>query len=517
MTTLIADRLDQVFSTPAAAHCWHRLHEALPVDAEHSEYREAVARVHAYAPPNSESRFLRATFLHGLTNRDEYLGVAALAAKEIAPAGMERLFALLLHAWARALRYSRDRSRFYSSMAAVGTPELLRLIGRELEGLVAKPPPPRPVGALRRVAVVTSHVSGIDHAPTATTLRNIGLLRDAGIEAELFTPQECNFADMSLFLGTKSGVLGGRLDTASWGALIRGTLRAHIGEPDRSLIRRWIRGLSMIDAFDPDVVLFAGFISPLPYLLYPRRPLVGFSVHSLPPIIPCDVWLAPDAEPEGVRPSFWGDTLPRPLAHGHPFRVFVKPAGTAISREELKLPAKACVLISIGERLASEVSRQWGSAMLEFLGRHPDVHWLLVGGKGDRPPALAGGPTDRIRILPHHSNVRAICRCTDVFVNPPRMGGGFSVATAMAEGVPVVAYADSDGGDKLGPLACRGDAAYFETLAALVGSADLRQSRGAALQQRFFSQLDIDQGGPSLRAACEKAIVRFNERNGAAV
>ena len=39
MTTLIADRLDQVFSTPAAAHCWHRLHEALPADAEQSEYR----------------------------------------------------------------------------------------------------------------------------------------------------------------------------------------------------------------------------------------------------------------------------------------------------------------------------------------------------------------------------------------------------------------------------------------------------------------------------------------------
>lgn len=513
MASLTLDRLDQVFSAPSAVHCWHRLHAARPKDTDHTEYREVVARLHAYVPPNPESRFLQATFLHSLTHRQEYLGAAAVAAREILPLGIERLHALLLNTWAHALSFSHDRSSFCSVMTAVEPPELLRLMSRDLERYAAAKSSPRQVGALRRAAIVTSHVNGIDHAPTATALKNAGLLREAGIEAELFAMQELNFTDMPQFLGGNNGISGGTLDPDSWLPLVRGSLNVHIADPAHSLIQRWIWSLSQIDAFDPDIVLFIGFFSPLPYLIYPRRPLIGLSVHSLPPIIPSDVWLTHDPNLAGPRHSPWSDSFPPLLAHTHPFRIFVKPAGSSAHRDELKLPADACVLLTLGELLPVEISRPWGAAMLEFLDRHPDVHWLLVGGDGILPPALASRPTDRIRTLAHHSEVRAIGRCCDIFVNPPRMGGGFSVATAMAEGLPVVAYTDSDGGDKLGPLASTSDSSYFETLEALVAREDLRQSRGAELKRHFFTHLDIEQGRSSLLAACEKAIASFNQRN----
>ena len=158
--------------------------------------RRAIAELCRHLPPNTRAGTHPAVW-----------GAAAVAAREILPLGIERLHALLLNTWAHALSFSHDRSSFCSVMAAVEPPELLRLMSRDLERYAAAKSSPRRVGALRRAAIVTSHVNGIDHAPTATALKNAGLLREAGIEAELFAMQELNFTDMPQFLGANPAVV----------------------------------------------------------------------------------------------------------------------------------------------------------------------------------------------------------------------------------------------------------------------------------------------------------------------
>jgi hypothetical protein len=91
--------------------------------------------------------------------------------------------------------------------------------------------------------------------------------------------------------------------------------------------------------------------------------------------------------------------------------------------------------------------------MLHLMSRYPDVVWLLVGGEGKLPDALQSSPPGRVRALATRDDLPGILRCADIYVNPPRMGGGFSVAEAMAEGLPVTSLSGSDGGDKVGELA----------------------------------------------------------------
>ena len=86
-----------------------------------------------------------------------------------------------------------------------------------------------------------------------------------------------------------------------------------------------------------------------------------------------------------------------------------------------------------------------------------------------------------------------------------RMGGGFSVVEAMAEGLPVTAFAGSDGGDKVGELAlCEMDG-YMQCLATLTETPALRVEMGQALRQRFVERFDLQSSGPALLAACHKA------------
>ena len=137
---------------------------------------------------------------------------------------------------------------------------------------------------------------------------------------------------------------------------------------------------------------------------------------------------------------------------------------------------------------------------------HPNCVWLLLGGPGSLPPALAHLPAERLRLVPHQSsNIRGWLRCADIYLNPNRIGGGFSVAEAMAEGLPTLALSDSDGGAKLGPHAVPDMPTYLTRLRALMASASLRQQIGQTLRTRFASTLDMAQSGPALLAACQRA------------
>ena len=152
--------------------------------------------------------------------------------------------------------------------------------------------------------------------------------------------------------------------------------------------------------------------------------------------------------------------------------------------------------------------------MMDELKIRPHVVWLLVGGNGQLPPALAQAPREQMRVLSIRPDIGGILQLSDIYVNPPRMGGGFSVAEAMAAGLPVVSFADSDGGDKVGDLALGSMDDYMQRLAVLTSTPALRGEIGQALRARFDQRCDLAASGPSLMAAFERASaaasVRFN-------
>ena len=266
-----------------------------------------------------------------------------------------------------------------------------------------------------------------------------------------------------------------------------------------------------VATFDPDVILFVGLFSPLTAPLFTHRPMVAMSVQSGPPIAPADVILSADDDLAGRTLRPWGPALPPTYAHPHPFRLSAKPAASGVRRADLAIAESAVVLIMVGYRLGYEIKDDFAEQLRALMARRANVVLMLVGAP-ELPAGLQGAPADQLRVLAARNDIGDLLACSDIFVNPPRPGGGFSVAEAMAAGLAIVSLADGDGGDKVGPLAAADDQTYWARLETYIDDPSARQRDGERLRARFAARLDIARSGPSLMAACAEAVVRFNAR-----
>jgi len=511
-TLLLRDAATQTIANPGASHCWHRLKDYyLQVDNELVK-KELVEYLLLQTPDEGVAGFLRSTWLASMLNDDTHLAAAGRILQGIAPLDPDRLVAFLVFAWARILGHVNNRTAFSQAIRDAYFPEILHKLERHLSQLVTVRPLARKIERIQKVAIITPYLSSYPHAPTSMTLHQARILIEQGIEVALFSCLDLTVPGMPHLLGAGESTTMGAFDVAKWGPQCPPEIAIYQGAECFSVIGRWGDMLTHVATFDPDLVMSVGFYSPLVAPLFEARPVLGLNIHSVAPLNAVDVWLCASPEDAGKTHAEWGGYLANSIGWHHPYRVRRKPTTSAVSRQELALPETALVLISAGYRLEMEIDGAWAARMIELLKSHPHVTWLLVGGKGTMPHALEQMPPQQVRVLCEQDNMPAVFQCCDIYVNPPRMGGGFSVAEAMAEGLPVVTYSDSDGGCKVGGSAVLNDTDYFSKLAALIVSADMRRQEGTAMQTLFSTTLDLDKSGPSLLAACDLALQRFTGR-----
>ena len=503
----VRDALSRVLVNPSAQPTWRALLAAYEAFAD-PEVLEAVARE---APRDSVSGFLRATFLAGLPGGEGHIAEAGRLVREIRPVDIDRLMAFANVEWGRALASVGDRAGFVARLRDASLPEVLALAG---DALCRRAPPlaRRDVRQVRRVAVVAPYMGNANHTPTMLALQQAGLLLDAGFEVEIFSAQEMLMAWMPDYMGHQGRVHVAPPSFEEQAGLAQPGLTFHLADPDFSLAQRWCDLLVAIERFDPDLVHFVGLFSPLVEPVFRARPLLGLGIHSVAPMVPVDAWLVSDPALAGSETSPWGAALPPAWGVHHPYRVSLKPTGAPLVRAQIEATDDDLVMVTVGGRLGDEIGGEWAERMIALLRERQDIVWVLVGGAGACPPALADAPPQRLRLVPTQADVRRVLRCCDLYLNPPRMGGGFSVAEAMAEGLAVVALNDADGGDKLGEEAAVSLDGYFERLNFLLADREARLEQGARLQERFSQTLDLARSGPSLLAACDVALERYRFR-----
>lgn len=507
---LLRDAFSRVLANPTANPTWRALLAAYEIFADPA-LPDAVARE---APQDGVAGFLRATFLAGLAGGEGHIAEAGRLVREIRPIDIDRLMAFATFEWGRAVASIGDRAGFVARLREASLPEVIALAGDTLCRF-APPLALRDVREVRKVAVVAPYFGKGDHPPTVLALRQAGLLQSAGLEVKAFAAQEPLMAWMPDYLGNQGrvSVEAPSLDQlAELAELSAPGLAIGLADPDFSLAQRWRQVLAVIEQFDPDLVLFVGLFSPLVAPLYRTRPVLGLSVHAVAPMTPVHAWLASDASLADRQTSPWGAALPPIWGVHHPYRVALKPTGGPIVRAQIEAADDQLLMVTVGARLGEEIGGEWAQRMIALLRERSDLAWVLVGGTGACPPALRDAPLERLRFVPHQADLRSVLRCCDLYLNPPRMGGGFSVAEAMAEGLAVVSLGDSDGGDKLGEAAVASLEDYFARLSDLLASREARLAQGAQLRERFSQSLDLDRSGPSLRAACDMALERYRRR-----
>jgi hypothetical protein len=481
---------------------WHLAGCVAELEPEPKAQVVAVLRETRFA--GAQAQWFQQSALHHVTGDAGCLLRQAELAFELP--GAERWMTLINLAWWTALSRAADRSSFRQFLIDVRMPELLAGLGSEIDS----PERARDAsGELRRVAIVAQHLSTGQHAPTALAFNMRAVLETAGIGTCVFGLQELDLPAMRGH--TAGGYVStvAALDAGTWQLRTPGEVSVTAADTRFSLASRWSALARLIDEYDPDVVLFVGFYSPLVWPLGRRFPVVGLSLHAMPPLAPVDVWLAAQAD-AGARAEWPG--LRSPLPVHYPFRFWPEPAAS-VSRSEVNVSPESVLLITCGARLDPEVLAEWIADVVLFLGEHETVHWLLVGlAPADGERIARRHP--RIRVLPHRADVAGWIAVSDLYLNPPRVGGGATVAIAMQLGVPVVAMTGGDGGDKIAPQAAATRDAYRERLAHWVADSGARSRESGRPQGEERAELDVSSPDAAGRLldACRQAQRLFAQR-----
>ena len=507
---MLADVLDQTIANPTAGHRWHTLLGLYLAESNIDQLAEVQKHILANVSPHGVVGFFRETFMAAATNDLHYSSKAGVLLKSIVPFDADRLMAFSVIEWWRQLKGSGGLSQMIGALGAACIPDLMARIGQAL--LPFSPSAKQNLSQLTKVALVMPYVSNTNHPPTALALHQARILSESGLQVAIFSSQELMVQHMSDYLSTKGQVTLTPPQHEELRSHIPDGVNLTLCDERFSLMRRYKDLLQSISAFNPDLVLFVGLNSPLMTPLHAGRPTLGLCIHAVQPMSPVDVWLTSKPSEANRLGRAWGDSIPPAWGFYHPYRVQLKPTGSTAKRSELKLPEGQVVLVTVGGRLQTEISGIWAADMVVFLKKNAFVTWLLIGGDGRKPGALTDAPEGQVRTVANQVDLRSVLRCADIYVNPERLGGGFSIAEAMAEGLAVVALSDSDGGDKLGSAASADRDDFFVKLHLLVNDVDERQKLGKAMQIRFKEKLDLNQSGPSLIAASQLSLEIYRAR-----
>jgi len=463
-------------------------------------------------PTQALAAYLHASFLYRHSGDARELARAGSRLIQGAHAGRDRLLLTLLNlAVARAHAVGENHSGFLQLLKDAGCPQALACLAADLASsgpLIAPLTSARP---LARVALFAPSLGGFEHAPTALALNHAALLASMGMEVRVFTSQDLSVPHVEMCLVDGNPPPYSKPDVNSWKPPIAGRFDVTLPDTRLAPTARWRNALRQIARFDPDLVLFVGLMSPLLPQLFAARPLVVLPANSVAPLGPHDVWLAAEAGAE--TQSSWSPDYAAGAVFRYPYRIALTPQQAELSRQAIGLPQDALVLVSVGFRLKAEIRDPWAARMEAFLEAHPQAQWLLVGSGPALPPALTNR-SGRIRALAPRPDVRAICRACDIYLNPPRIGGGFSVAEAMADGLPVLALAGSDGGAKTGAHALESEDQYFTKLEQLARDAGARKHLGTALAARFAANYDLNLAREPLARALALAQESHLRRRG---
>lgn len=190
--------------------------------------------------------------------------------------------------------------------------------------------------------------------------------------------------------------------------------------------------------FAPNMVVSYANFNLIGDLLAERLPTAFVSMSHAQPVSLAHAYIFFDRN----TPENWFEALPtighRPTYHHFAYAFPLLPKTAEIRRADRGLPDDGFLVAMVGFRLRSEVTIDVELALARMLASDPSIWIWLIGVEqfSPRHDALSAF-SHRIRSSVELDVRSAVCLC-DVYLNPPRQGGGHSAQIALAEALPTL-------------------------------------------------------------------------------
>lgn len=125
-------------------------------------------------------------------------------------------------------------------------------------------------------------------------------------------------------------------------------------------------------------------------------------------------------------------------------RPFFKKSEVVLTKEGIGLSESAYTIAIVGNRLDKEIDKPFADAVSEAMKSCGSINVLIFGNAVQCLELFDEEIRDRIHNIGYCEDLMAAYTIIDLYVNPVRMGGGYSAAMALASGIPVVSLKDCD-------------------------------------------------------------------------
>lgn len=164
------------------------------------------------------------------------------------------------------------------------------------------------------------------------------------------------------------------------------------------------------------------------------------------------------------------------------------------TKADLKVPDDGFVFVVAGNRLNEEIDDEFAAILGDILRGDTKAYLLICGADSLQFASAFAGVAQRVRAMNFAADLRGLYEACDVYLNPPRRGGGRTAFLAAVERLPVLTL---DGGDVAGLIGaehCLPDIdAMKDEAVALIHHTDRRaahRDRMEALNREVFSRKD---------------------------
>lgn len=205
--------------------------------------------------------------------------------------------------------------------------------------------------------------------------------------------------------------------------------------------------LSLIHAWNPFFVIDADTTNGVVGLIKNFTTLVSFPMSSECPISEADILVRTERKDDATEEEYaemLGEHQTQ-LFMKEKFPVIVEESQSHYTRAELGLPEDKFLIAVVGNRLVADINQEFVQIMKRIIEKEPRAAFVIIG-ESDRISGFFEEQVfeEHIYFLGYCADLSGVYQTLDLYLNPKRVGGGFSGGMALLAGLPVVTLPGND-------------------------------------------------------------------------
>ena len=298
-----------------------------------------------------------------------------------------------------------------------------------------------------RIMIITEQLTeNLNHAPTRMTFEIANTLQKKfGFDVEIITCASNEKLPFYIWIGA---VFYNSSEYGYVEKIYKDSVLSIYQYPLRDCnIKDYRQMLSKIYEFNPLFVFEMGVCNPIADLPHIFTTTVNLNMVTEAPVSEADIFVRHTRLEESIENLYEKNLNPyqKQIFMNNRFPALFDTDGVEYTRQELNLPEDKFLIAIIGNRLDQEITDSFEQFMKKILQKSEKVDFVIIGETKDLQKRLVNNMFEkRIHYLGYCPNLKGTVGALDLYLNPERLGGGWSSMIALYAGIPVVTLPTGD-------------------------------------------------------------------------